>query len=367
MTGNNLRIITRRDRDVMLDFHQLANYPRLLMEAKLIPVQGERFQPTGFPDLGAATYSLPDGTQMLLVESAQSMANRLEAVCWDDTNDRLESELEGMPYVGVKLLPAVTGKPTTNSLLEFHRLNSPYIMASEQGFSNVLAKEIGLTVRDKRGKDEIPGILNMQALAKACFKYDPNSVLHGVFLEKIDGRARLARLLSAFIEARDVRPAESGGVKLDTVNPSGPADQGYGNVPFHRTEYVAESITTFFSLDLAALRGYALCEEAERFLILLALWKVRSFLDTGLRLRTACDLQVNHFAATWPKDFHIPGTDELADALRAAVTECAEAAIFANPPVTELSWNTPKKNGKRSQSMGTSDDDKADDDAKVEE
>lgn len=28
---------------------------RLLIEAELVPVQGSRFQPTGFPDLGAAT------------------------------------------------------------------------------------------------------------------------------------------------------------------------------------------------------------------------------------------------------------------------------------------------------------------------
>ena len=51
---------------------------RILVEADLVPVQGQRFQPTGFADLGAAVYTLPDGTRMLLVESAQSMANRLE-------------------------------------------------------------------------------------------------------------------------------------------------------------------------------------------------------------------------------------------------------------------------------------------------
>ena len=51
---------------------------RILIEARLRPVQGERFQPTGFADLGAAVYELPSGTRMLLVESAQSIANRLE-------------------------------------------------------------------------------------------------------------------------------------------------------------------------------------------------------------------------------------------------------------------------------------------------
>ena len=70
-----------------LDFSALARAPRLLIEAKLQPVQGERFQPTGFPNLGAAIYKAPDGNDMILVESAQSVANRLEKVCWDEIAD----------------------------------------------------------------------------------------------------------------------------------------------------------------------------------------------------------------------------------------------------------------------------------------
>ena len=70
-----------------LDFSALAAEPRLLLEAELRPVQGSRFQPTGFPNLGPAVYAAPDGEQTVLVESAQSMANRLEAVCWDEATD----------------------------------------------------------------------------------------------------------------------------------------------------------------------------------------------------------------------------------------------------------------------------------------
>ncbi|MDY6811520.1 MAG: type I-U CRISPR-associated protein Cas7, partial [Actinomycetota bacterium] len=39
----------------------------------LEPVVGSRFQPTGFPDLGAATYDGPGGSDRLLVESVQSL------------------------------------------------------------------------------------------------------------------------------------------------------------------------------------------------------------------------------------------------------------------------------------------------------
>lgn len=57
-----------------MNLNALQTAPRLLLEAELSPVAGNRFQPTGFADLGAAEYSLPDGTKMLLVESSQSVA-----------------------------------------------------------------------------------------------------------------------------------------------------------------------------------------------------------------------------------------------------------------------------------------------------
>ena len=69
-----------------MDLKSLADSRRLLIEANLQPVQGKRFQPTGFPDLGPATYQAGD-TACLLLESAQSMANRLENTIWDESRD----------------------------------------------------------------------------------------------------------------------------------------------------------------------------------------------------------------------------------------------------------------------------------------
>ena len=57
------------------------------------------------------------------------------------------------------------------------------------------------------------------------------------------GRLRVARALSAFIEADGVRVAASGGVKNDHVNPSGDTRAGFGNAPFARDEYTADRIT----------------------------------------------------------------------------------------------------------------------------
>src|SRR6266581_1940607 len=107
----------------MLDFSQLDKVSRLLMRVPLKPVQGDRFQPTGFPSLGAADYSKPTGKRTVLVESAQSMANRFEATCWDSAINKPVAALDGISHVTVQQ----NGEAVTDSMLEAHRLNSVYI------------------------------------------------------------------------------------------------------------------------------------------------------------------------------------------------------------------------------------------------
>lgn len=358
----------------MSDFlTSLSHAPRVLIEAHLQPVAGTRIQPTGFPDLGPATYDAPDGTPTLLVESAQSMANRLEAVCWDEGNNTIAPELEGLPYVLVKLAGLGDGSDTTTSLQEFHRLNSPYIMSGTnsegKAFADVLKPELGMVVvaggkKAKKSKDtaaeteetstekepdDVAGVVNLRRLAKVCFKYDPNSLVHGIFLEKIAGRLRHPRVLSSFIEASGVGRADSGGVKFDRVLPKPKvanvdAKGGYGNVPFHRTEFTAQIITAFFSLDLAQIRGYGLGQSAEDLLITLSLWKVRKFLDSNMRLRTACELELVDGDASVifkrPAEFVLPSADELATRLKTQIAACSEQ--FAKPVVTILTWTNSK-------------------------
>ena len=107
----------------MLDLKSLDKSNRVLFSIPLRPVQGDRFQPTGFPSLGAATYQTRDG-QKLLVESSQSMANRLETVCWDTANNKPIKCLDGISHVTVTR----KGGFLTDSMLESHRINSPYLL-----------------------------------------------------------------------------------------------------------------------------------------------------------------------------------------------------------------------------------------------
>ena len=122
---------------------------------------------------------------------------------------------------------------------------------------------------------------------------------------------RLPRSLSAFVEAENAKVAASGGVKNDSVNPSGETVKGFGNVPFARDEWVSEKITAYFNLDLRQIRAFGLGDDVERLLIMLALFKIRKLLIEGLRLRTACDLDVSGITVTRPDNFDLPGLGEI--------------------------------------------------------
>ena len=321
-----------------MKFDRLKSSPRLLLEIPLKPLQGSRFQPTGFPDLGAATFKgFNDQGQKfdcLLVESAQSMANRLESVCWDEGNDCLSVPLKGLPYVETTLPDGTV----TDSIREAHRVNSPYIASSKSKEFDAIKAAIGFEANKP---------FDRRKLAKALLKYDPCSLLHGTFLEKIGGVVRLPRVISGFVEANGVEVASAGGVKFDRVQPGtgentpyGKAAEGYGNVPYHRDEYTARDIVAYFNLDLAQLRGYGLGEDAENMLIAISLYKIRKFLHEGLRLRTACDLEATTgIVVKRPEGFDIPELGEIEKALPSLIKKVADANLFANPVITKMTYS----------------------------
>jgi CRISPR-associated protein Csb1 len=292
----------------------LDNHHDLLFDIPLKVRQGHRFQPTGFPDLGAAEFDTPKG-RALLVESAQSMANRLEAVCWDESANDLVEELRGLSYVRVEIEDDASRKYLTSSVTDSHRLNSPYILESkDKTFFDELQRELGALEK---------GPVDRKLLAQKLLKYDAGSLIHGVFLAKeqlAGGRLRVARSLTAFIEADGVAVAASGGSKQDHVDPTGKAygqggaEKGFGHVPFPRDEYTAEKITLYANIDLAQIRGYGLGKDATEMLILLALYKLRAFVDSPMRLRTACTFELKNggdIESSNVKGFKLPSKADL--------------------------------------------------------
>lgn len=301
-----------------LDLSALNDAPRLLIEAKLKPLQGTRFQPTGFPEIGAAQYDGPDGTPMLLVESAQSMANRMEAVCWDKVEDDWVTPLKGLSVI--KVLDK-DDQPLTNSVLEAHRINSEYIARSND-FKIII---------DAIGYKKDHHFCVRKQLAPVLLKYDVNALLHGVFLEEIAGIIRLPRALSGFIEASNVQVASSGGVKKG-IEPG--KKGGEGNVIYPRDEFVSPEISAFFNLDLAQMRGYGFSQPVYQLLVALALYKIRAFLTHGLRLRTACDLECDILHVKRPQDFNLPELAELTAVLPGLIDAARADAGFEITTVT---------------------------------
>ena len=280
---------------------------RHVFDVPLRPVIGSTFQPTGFPDLGAATFERFDSADgdgpvpALLVESVQSMANRLEGTGWDDATSEPVSRLAGLPYV--RVVRAGTGEFLTSSRLEAHRLFSAFIRdATWEGDSGDKRLLAALGTRA-----DTP--LDYRSMAAAIMALDPFSLLHGVFFAgqtKAKGQRaawptqpKFTRAVSGVIEAHDVRRAVAGGRKSDHVRHrqdeevTGASAEGYGSVPFHRTEWTARSIVASFVIDLDLLRSYGLPEPASDLMETLALWEIRSLLSGGLRLRTACDLDID--------------------------------------------------------------------------
>jgi CRISPR-associated protein Csb1 len=320
-----------------VDFSTLQNAPRLLIEADLQPIQGTRFQPTGFPDLGAATYTLHDGTEMLLVESAQSMANRLEEVCWDRGTNSPANELQGLPYVQVK-----TGRKfLTSSWLESHRLASAFIKDSDNANNKNMVEFFRAEFGLRKNKP-----LDWAVIRKAIFSLDPMCLLHGVFFadKKWPGQPKVPRALSAFIEAADVVRAQSGGVKKDDVShkteEGQKATEGYGHVPYSRTEFSAKRVTAYFHLDLRQIRSYGLSTEATNLLLVLALFKVRKWLDSDMVLRTNCKFALvngeSGIRIKGPAGYALPELTVPAEALKDFIQQCK--SLFSSAPTT-VTWS----------------------------
>ena len=238
-------------------------------------------------------------------------------------------------------------------MLESHRINSPYLLeGKDRKFFDNLKAELG-------GLEEGP--IDRKKLAEVLLKFDVGSLIHGVFLAKKElagGRLRVARALSAFIEASGAAVAASGGVKNDHVNPSGDTKSGFGNVPFARDEYVAEQIDCHINLDLVQIRGYGLEPKVQKLLILLALYRVRKLLDGDLRLRTACDLEPldrDNLIASRPAGYKLPSLPALESAVKNAIQDCKSLMVH-----TTVTFEDELKKGKES-SDEAGDDDATDD------
>jgi CRISPR-associated protein Csb1 len=131
-------------------------------------------------------------------------------------------------------------------------------------------------------------------------------------------------------------------VKRDSVRhgheEGGGSKEGYGSIPFHRTEFSARAITAFFSVDLEQIRSYGLGEHVVELLDVLARWEIASLLDGGMRLRTACDLEPAGSGAPADRRSGEPLEDsgDLADRIPDLIVRCRD--LLGNGGPIEVLW-----------------------------
>lgn len=252
----------------------------VLIMARLEPTNGRFLQPTGFPDIGACIYRDGGGARRCLVESEQSMANRLEAVCMKNPGVWVD-ELGHLPLIEVR--DASGNALLATNLTEPHRIASSYVLEGtydgNQTVKALLEGRFGLT----NGGDSWP--LDKRAdLEKTVFAFDPGALVHGFqFVQWKFVGLRQPRLLHARLEAELAEEPEAhyAMVKVDNIEPNTfkqHTNKGQSIAAKSRIIPKADGIIATFEIDVLGLKCLMLTEDQRRSLLALALWKVGAFL-----------------------------------------------------------------------------------------
>ncbi len=353
----------------------------LIVRARLEPVGDQnRFQPAGFPEVGHVIYDAPRGNghkpeKVCIIDSAASMANHLESVCMAGPNDtELHPDLKALPYVvcvtdreftvegeGIKLnADDPRDKAVVTSLTEGHRIASDYFLDGLLGatwveekketkkkkgggqsdktipahwegklFREQLRGEFGITEVKKNERYFIHPE-DWWSIYKTVFKYDPNSLVHGILLAK--EQIKISRLLTASLEGFGAARVGRSGVKFDRLGKT-----LSGQPIFAVDEETANEIRATFIFDLALLRSYGrngngLSDDQKKLLLGLALWKIKRLLAQPFRFRSQCHLKCTGVGITTDGDSQKTSSEQQR-AGEAASEQNAEQSGTLLPPL----------------------------------
>jgi len=283
---------------------KLYGQDRVLITAALTLTKRHFLQPTGFPDIDACIYRDKEGRRWCLVESEQSMSNRLEAVSMKSPGVWVD-DLKGLPLIAVK---NKDDDLLATNLTEPHRLASSYVLESKRTGN---AADMRALFEDKlglRSGGDFWPLDKRPDLEKLVFALDPAALLHGFqFVQWKFVGLRQARLIHARLEAElaDDPEVHYGMVKWDAIEPESTREEraNKGQSIAAKSRIVPKDVTATFEIDLLALKSLSLEANRKRFLLGLTLWKIGAFLanrasfdprsrSTGpsLRLRADCYL-----------------------------------------------------------------------------
>jgi len=280
------------------------NQDRVVITASLRLTNSRFLQPTGFPDIDACLYRDHEGRRWCLVESEQSMSNRLESVCMKSPGVWVD-DLKGLPLIVVR--DKAHDLLTTN-LTEPHRLASSYILDGKPANGSNNLREIFERKLELRSNGDFWPLDKRAALEQLVFALDPAALLHGFqFVQWKFVGLRQTRLIHARLEAElaDDPEVHYGMVKWDAIEPESTREEraNKGQSIAAKSRIIPKNITATFDIDLLGLKSLSLGEERKKFLLGLVLWKIGAFLankpafdprsrSTGpsLRLRSDCYL-----------------------------------------------------------------------------
>jgi CRISPR-associated protein Csb1 len=325
-----------------------------------------------------------------IVDSPASMANHLESVCIRGAHDlELVDDLKGMPYLrcvtGVLeddgKLKDGKREVVVTSLTEGHRIASSYFLEGERLQSDApyvprvrrlykeakelkkQAKRLDGDERKKLEKEaelkekeakkiaddtlfqstlirefgiELPGGPKAHPPAekwwdvfKTIFRYDPNSLVHGVLFPQ--WQVRIPRFLTSHLEAFGASRVDRSGVKFDRLGKT-----TSGQPIFAVDETTASQIRATFILDLALVHSFGrrsgetqlgLTDKQKQFLVALALWKIDRLVRAPFRFRSGCHLRSSAL---------IEGDAEVV--LQPDIREAIREAGFPENPITDVYW-----------------------------
>lgn len=274
---------------------ELLEFPAIAFQLDLESFGPSAIQLPTFQDVGNAVFSRPDGVQSGILDTHASMANRLEAAVWNDEQETVINCLEQMPFVSVR---SPSNQLVTASLLESHRLNSPYIFKSTMpGENKKFEKYFGERLKAAEGT---PGGYKPE-LAKIFAGIDPCSLIHGTFMsyskefELSGAGSKLTAALTGFAEVANISPVEYGTAKQDRIDARqgalGKSNEGFGTFQTPATLWYAEQIAAYYYLDIDLLHSYQLGNTFVEWTVCVSLLKILRFIRRGLRLRSHCILQ----------------------------------------------------------------------------
>jgi len=338
----------------------------LVLFAFFQPVAGlDRFQPAGFPEVGHVIYKAPRSNgaveNVCIVDSAASMANHLEALCMRGAHDyELVDDLQGMPYlrcVTGKLedgkLPPEKREVVVTSLTEGHRIASTYFFGNrpkktlkwdgkgaqrlkddgtlcDKSFGDELAEPDNFGIKLDGEKKAHPPADKWWNVFKTIFRYDPNSLVHGVLFPQ--WQIKIPRVLTAHLEAFGASRVDRSGVKFDRLRKT-----TSGQPIFAVDDATAREIRATFILDTALVRSFGrkngdntlgLGDEQKKFLVALALWKIEQLCKTPYRFRSGCHLKCAKLSDDKGQEVTIDVD------IKSAVNQ----AGFQQPSVTDIYW-----------------------------